>query len=54
MKLSFLSTVLVTACTVQATSLIDCYRFLSSRFQDFDGGAVLDGLVSPSDIRRMS
>ncbi|KAJ9165621.1 hypothetical protein NKR19_g247 [Coniochaeta hoffmannii] len=54
MKLSIFPAIFLAASTAQATSLIDCYRFLSSRFQDFDGGATLDGLVSPSDIRRMS
>jgi hypothetical protein len=56
MKLSSLSALFAAAFTIQsvaATSLIDCYRYLGSRFNDFDGG-VLDGLVSPSDIQRMA
>jgi hypothetical protein len=36
---------------VLATTERDCWRFLLSLFNDFDGGATLDGLVSPTDIR---
>lgn len=55
MKLPAFYALFVASCTVQsaaATPLIDCYRYLLSRFNDFDGG-VLDGLVSPSDIQKM-